>query len=63
LAKGFIGDRDASFGKQLFDLSETEIEPMVQPDGVANNFGRKTMTLIARCFGSHATQSAKSQLN
>ena len=36
---------------------------MVEPDGVANNFRGKAMTLVAGCFGPHAAQSAKRELN
>ena len=63
LANGFIGDSDASFGEEFFHFAETEAEPMVQPDGMADNFGRKTVTLVAGCLNFHAAQSAKSQLN
>ncbi len=63
LTNGFIGDGDAAFGQQFFDFTETEAEPMVQPDGMANNFRGKTVTLVAGCLKFHAAQSAKSQLN
>jgi hypothetical protein len=36
---------------------------MVQPDGVADNFRRKTIALIAERFVFHAAQSAKGNLN
>jgi hypothetical protein len=54
LTNGFIGDRDATFGKQFFDLSEAEAEPMVEPHGVTDNFGGKAMTLVAGCWLFHA---------
>lgn len=63
LANRFIGDGDTSFGKEFFDFTETETEPMIQPNSVVNNFGRKTMTLIANGFGLHTGQSAKRELN
>ena len=46
----FIGDGDPTFGKQLFDLSETEAEPMVQPDGVPDDLRWKTKTAVAGRF-------------
>jgi hypothetical protein len=33
LTNGFIGDGDASFGKQFFHLTEAETEAVVKPDG------------------------------
>ena len=49
----FIGDGDPTFGKQLFDLSETEAEPMVQPDGATDDLRWKTKTAVAGRFGIH----------
>ena len=57
------GDGGATFGQQFFDFTETEAETMVPPDGVANNFRGKAMTLVAGIFGFHAAQSAKRQVN
>ena len=63
LSNRFIGDRDTSVGKQLFDLSETEAEPMAQLDGVTADFRGKTVTLVAGSLVFHAAQSAKPELN
>jgi hypothetical protein len=38
LATGRIGDRDASFSKQLFDFTEAQSESMVEPNRVTDNF-------------------------
>jgi hypothetical protein len=59
LTNGFIGDGDASFGEKFFHLTKTEAEPMVQPDGVTDNFRGKPVTLLAGCWLFHAVQSAK----
>ena len=53
LTDRFIGDRDFTFGEKFFHLSETEAEPMVQPDGVPDNFRGKTKTAVAERFGIH----------
>jgi hypothetical protein len=53
LVNGFIGDDDPTFGMQLFDLSKNKAEPMVQPDGVADDCGGKTKTAIAGCVSRH----------
>ncbi len=62
LTNGLIRDGDAPVGEEFFDLTEAEAEPMVQPDGVANNFRRKAMAVVAGLFGFHAAQSAKCNL-
>jgi hypothetical protein len=63
LPNGFIGDGEASFGEQFFHFTETEAEPMVEPDGVTDNFRGKAMTLVAGLMNFHAPQSAKPELN
>ncbi len=38
---------DASLlSKQIFDISKAQREPMVQPDGMADDFSWKTMASI-----------------
>jgi hypothetical protein len=63
LTNRFIGDGDITFGEQFFDLTEAEAETMVQPDGMTDNFGEKTIALVGGIFGFHAAQSAKCELN
>jgi hypothetical protein len=63
LPNRFICDGDATFGKQFFDLSEAEAEPMVEPHGVADDFRGKTVTVVAGCWLCHTAQSAKPELN
>jgi len=63
LSNRFIGDDDAPFGEQLFELTETEAKPMVEPDGVGSYFGRKAMALVAGHFDFHGAQSANPELN
>jgi len=63
LTNGFICGGDAAFGEKFFHLTKTEAETMVQPDGVADNFSGKTVTLIAEPLSVHAAQSAKGELN
>jgi hypothetical protein len=62
LSNGFVGHDDAAFGEQFFHFTKAQAEAMIQPDGVTDDCGRKTMTLVADCFGSHTGQSAKNQL-
>jgi len=48
-----VGDGDTSFGKELFDFTETEAEPMIEPNGMANNFGWKAVTVVAGYLVHH----------
>ena len=42
----FSANSNASLGQQIFDVSETEVEALVQPDGVADDIGRESMAFI-----------------
>jgi hypothetical protein len=44
----FIRDDDSAFGEKVLDISEAQAESMVNPDGIADDFWRETMTVIAR---------------
>jgi hypothetical protein len=39
-------DDDSSLGQQIFDIPVTEIESMVEPNGVADDIGWKPVTLV-----------------
>ena len=41
-----VRNDDASLSKQLFDISKAQREPMLQPDGMADDFCWKTMAAI-----------------
>jgi hypothetical protein len=47
LTNGFIRDGDTTFRESFFNFAEAKAEPMGEPDGVADNFRRKTVTLVA----------------
>src|SRR5438552_7159316 len=51
----FIRDDDSAFGEKILDISEAQAETMVNPDGIADNFWRETMTVIARPVVLHGT--------
>ena len=42
----FIGDKNFSLGEQVFYVSKAQGEPMVQPNGVTDNFRRKAVPSI-----------------
>ncbi len=62
LPNGFIGQRNTAFSQQFFHFAEAQTKAVIQPHGVANNFGRETMSLVTNRVGSHTSQSAKTQL-
>ena len=35
---GLVGDRDTPFSEEIFDISETQAETVVEPDGVTDDF-------------------------
>jgi hypothetical protein len=43
---GFIADGDTPLGKEIFDIAMAEIESIVQPDCVADDIGRESVTLV-----------------
>jgi len=42
----FVGDKDSSLREQVFCVSKAQGEPMVQPNGVTDDFRRKAMPSI-----------------
>ena len=60
MSNGFIGDHDSAFGEKILDISETQAETMIDPDGMANDFDRKTVTVVTRTMGFQALSLAAS---
>ncbi len=50
LPNRFICDGDPTFGEEFFDFTKAEAEPMVEPDGVTDNFRGKPVTVVAGCW-------------
>jgi hypothetical protein len=46
-ADGFVRDDDATGEQQLFNIPVAETAPVIQPDAVADDFGREAVVLIA----------------
>jgi hypothetical protein len=44
---GLIRHDDATGKQQLFDIPVAEAEPIVEPDAMANDFGRKAVVLVS----------------
>ena len=45
-ANSFSGHSDASLCEQIFNISVTEIESVVEPDGVTDDVWRKSVALV-----------------
>jgi len=61
LANCFIGDRDAALGEQLFHFTEAEAEPMLEPNGMADDFGWKAVTMVDGWFSLHRPSLPKAR--
>ena len=46
-ADGFVGDNNAAFGEEIFDITEAQAETVIESDGVTDNFRRKTVSVVA----------------
>ena len=46
-AHGLTGHDDPAFSQQIFDVSEAQSEPDIQPDRLLNDHGRKAVTGVA----------------
>ena len=44
--RGFIGQRDAAFGHELFDIPIAQAEAGVEPDATTDDLRRETMALV-----------------
>jgi hypothetical protein len=43
----FVRDGDAAVREEVFDVAEAQGEAVVEPDGVADDRGRKSVAVIA----------------
>jgi hypothetical protein len=50
---GFVRHRDAALGEEVFDVAEAEREPVVEPDGVADDRGWEPVAGITRDIVEH----------
>ena len=45
-SNGFVGHGDATLGEKVLDIAKAQSEPMVEPNGVADDLGRKAVASI-----------------
>ena len=50
-----IANGDSTFSQQIFDISMTEIESMIEPNCVLDDFRWKSVTLVHRSWSFHPT--------
>ena len=55
VADALLGDGDSTLRQEILDVSEAHAEPVIQPDGVADNLGWEPVAAVA---GSHAVHLA-----
>ena len=59
-----IRHRDTPFGEEIFDISETQAEAVVEPDGATDDLRWKAVSVVAESRGRHRpTLSAARQLD
>ena len=45
-SNGFVGYGDATFSEKVLDIAKAQSEPMLQPDGMADDLGWKPVASI-----------------
>src|SRR5258706_9026008 len=57
-SNGLIGDDDTTFGQKELNIPQTEAKHVIQPDGMADDLGRKTVSVVRVGRGRHAASLA-----
>ena len=52
-AGSFVGHRDAPLGQEIFDIANAHTEAVIQPDGVTDGRGGKSISMVARRVALH----------
>jgi len=53
LPNRLVGNDDATLREQVLGIAETQAEPVIQPDGVADDFRWKSVSSVAEFWGIH----------
>ncbi len=53
LSDGLVGDHDPPLCKEILDIPETQAEAVVEPDSVADDLRRKSVSVVAGCIIIH----------
>ncbi len=63
LSDGLVGDDDAPLCQEIFDISEAQTEAEVEPDGLADDLRRKSVSVVAGRISCSSAQSASHRHN
>src|SRR3979411_1771485 len=55
---GLVGDHDAPFRQQVFDVTEAQCEPEIEPDRLLDDLWRKAVAAIADFLHSRGYRTA-----
>ncbi len=53
LPDALVGDGDPQFCEEIFDIPEAQTETMLEPDGVADDLGWESVSVVAGNLASH----------
>ena len=53
VANALVGDGDSTLRQEILDVSEAQAEPVIQPDGVADDLGWEPVAAVAGCAAVH----------
>jgi hypothetical protein len=63
LAHGFVTDAHPTTGQEIFDITKTKTETMVEPYGVGDNLRRKSVATIKGNLRTHTSSLPATSLN
>ena len=55
VADRFVGYGDSALRQEILDVSEAQVKPVIQPDGVADDLGWEPVAAVAGCDAVHLT--------
>jgi hypothetical protein len=50
LSNRFVGNGYPTFSQEIFDILKTQGEPVIQPNGMHDDVGQKSVSAITGCF-------------
>jgi hypothetical protein len=53
LSDGFVRNNDSAFGQKTFHITEAQTEAMIDPNGVADDFRRETVSVVTGSGALH----------
>ena len=53
LSNGLVGDYDSAPCQQILNIPEIQAESMIEPNGMADDIRRKSMSVIVGSIGGH----------